>query len=222
MGSPVKPWALCWTLTLSQRGSEPTPLLAVSGTKQSGPTNGKISLFKLFGWGVDLVLIPKTARSTGAGLIFLATVAPTPTPTPNWSCTLWLKAVEMLGSFTRGLALNPRRRWREIRTDPAGRSAQYQELAPAPGAQLQPLGNRHFHFLSPLSSPAAGRRAESRNSPLRAPIGRCRSPCQSAPSPWCLIGPAVVHTLRAAPPPGISSLGGLWNAQTPRTAGIGP
>lgn len=144
---------------------------------------------------VDLVLIRKTARSTGAALIFLATVAPT--PTPNWNCTLWLKAVEMLGSFTRGLALNPRGRWREIRKDPAGRSAQYQELAPAwpspspppPPGLNQPLGNRHFHFLSPLSSPAAGRRAESRNSPLRAPIGRCHSPCQSAPSPWCLIGP---------------------------------
>lgn len=107
----------------------------------------------------------------------------------EWHTRFSLKAVKMLGSFTQGLVLpNPSHRWgkpeQSLRVPPpcTGNS-------PRPPPRLRPLGNKHFHFLSPLSSPAAGGRAERTAPPLRVPIGRRLSPGQSAPCPWPLIGP---------------------------------
>lgn len=82
--------------------------------------------------------------------------------------------------------------WEGIRTDLASHPARYQEPAPhpapLPGPALRPLSNKHFHFLSALSSPAAGRRAVPRAPPPSVPIGQRPSPGQSASRERPLIG----------------------------------
>lgn len=93
---------------------------------------------------------------------------------------------------------------------------------PAPAARpTLALGNKHFHFLSPLSSPAAGRRAERRPRLLPFPLAGVVHPAGAPPvvaHDW----PTGTHTLGAAPPPdlgagrvlerSVAARGGDWSA----------
>lgn len=189
---PLKPWALCWTFTLSQRRSETAPLLA--GPALSAPQTGKYC-YSNYSLGSEAGLDhSKTAGTTQPRSRIAFPSNSRPHPHPPTGNAVWLKAVKASRSFTRGLARSipdaggggggGRRKGGGIRTDLASHPARYQEPAPhpapLPGPALRTLSNKHFHFLSALSSPAAGRRAEPGAPPPGAPIGQGLSPCLSA------------------------------------------
>lgn len=166
---------------------------------------------------VDLCLIRKTSGTSQSqsNNLFPWQQSPTPPQPIGDAHRFWLKAVKTLGSFIREMALlNSRHRLGELERSllaPPPSTGNSPRLTP----QLLPLGNKHFHFLSPLSSPAAGCRAKLRVPPPCVPIGQRSSPGPSA-LPVIPDWSVEVHTLGAAPPPEIRGRDGSWNSDAAR------